>query len=72
MLTPAFAEMLDFARKPLNSICTDFIPILKDSQNEKWLLTKMEKWNIYFIKREAHCWAEVTKSSYPIHMCKPN
>lgn len=35
MLTPAFAEMLDFARKPLNSICTDFIPILKDSQNEK-------------------------------------
>lgn len=72
MLTPAFAEMLDFAKKPLNKICMYLIPVLEDSKNEKWLLTKMEKWNIYFINREVHHWVEVTENSHTIPMNKTN
>lgn len=56
--------MLGLARKPLNKICMYPIAILGHSKSEKWLLTKMEELNIYFINREAHRLVECTKSSY--------
>ena len=51
MVTAAFAEMLGFARKPLNKIRMFHSPILGDSKSEKRLLTKMEELYIYFINR---------------------